>query len=227
MVVQVFALDIGEFSLASEWLGYLSAEKQDRIRNIKDSLSARQVLAADLLIRALACRYLGVTNNSLRFKTNSHGKPRLDHPADTFHFNLSHSGNWVVCAIDESEVGVDVQQIEPVDPKLAEYCLSPAEYQVYGSCPPEQQKDFFYNIWTRNESCLKLIGQGWSLSPHSLSFSGTETGYVAGNLICCPRAYFRHHSLGEGFTLATCSLNERFIPDIGRLTKDWIARSLV
>lgn len=85
------------------------------------------------------------------------GKPFLrQHPQ--LHFNLSHSGSLAVCALSDTPVGVDVECIAPMDAGVVSYCLSAAE-QAHLYASPTQERTFC-KLWTRKESCLKLLGQG-------------------------------------------------------------------
>lgn len=88
------------------------------------------------------------------------GKPFFpDHP--NFHFNLSHSGEWVLCALsDEGEVGVDIEQIRPRREHLPRYIMSDAEFAAFDG----SWEDFF-RIWTLKEAYVKY--QGTSIFPPS------------------------------------------------------------
>ncbi len=44
----------------------------------------------------------------------TYGKPYLiKYP--TFHYSLSHSGEWVACAVDTKSVGIDIQEIMEIN----------------------------------------------------------------------------------------------------------------
>src|SRR5262245_10851909 len=59
--------------------------------------------------RALLRIGLGLNEEALPIQTNKAGKPYIDRP-NTF-FNISHTHNWVVCAIsrDAQQLGVDIE----------------------------------------------------------------------------------------------------------------------
>lgn len=107
------------------------------------------LLAQQMLLQA------GVQNPELDFGAS--GKPFLRHDPQ-LHFNLSHSGTLAVCALGDVPVGVDVEGIAPVDAGVAAFCLNPDE-QLYlrAAVNPER---CFCNLWTRKESCLKMLGKG-------------------------------------------------------------------
>lgn len=58
---------------------------------------------------------VGSAPEDIFFYRGENGKPLTNL---TLHFNCSHSGGFVVCAVGEREVGVDLEQIRPVHPRL-------------------------------------------------------------------------------------------------------------
>lgn len=85
------------------------------------------------------------------------GKPVFAQYPDR-HFNLSHSGGKVLCALSDRPVGVDVEVIRPRREGLPAYALKGAEYDRYlalgGDWPA------FYTLWTEVESIIKYTGEG-------------------------------------------------------------------
>lgn len=57
------------------------------------------------------------------------GKPQVASPRG-LHFNVAHAGGWVVCAVSERAVGVDVERIEaPLDLAVARRFFARSEYE--------------------------------------------------------------------------------------------------
>lgn len=83
------------------------------------------------------------------------GKPAF--PSDVpFHWNISHSGDLALCAVASVPVGVDVEQIVPVDSDLWRRL-------------PDAERDWcrgdnaaFFTLWTAKESLVKSRGEGLS-----------------------------------------------------------------
>ncbi len=85
------------------------------------------------------------------------GKPYFPElPA--LHFSLSHSGPFVVCAMDNAPVGVDIELIIPRSDDLPAYALSNQEFSHFqrlgGDWPA------FYSLWTKKEAYCKFTGTG-------------------------------------------------------------------
>ena len=81
------------------------------------------------------------------------GKPFFpDRPQ--LRFNLSHSGEWVLCALsDEGEVGVDIEAIRPRKDGLPRYAMTDEEFASFDG----SWEDFF-RIWTLKEAYVKYQG---------------------------------------------------------------------
>ncbi len=95
----------------------------------------------------------------VEFTYGTHGKPFLkNYP---YYFNLSHSGEYVVCALSEREIGIDIQ-IHKDDNvmKLAERFFSPKECAALKKYPEEERQKHFFELWTKKEAYGKLTGAG-------------------------------------------------------------------
>lgn len=159
--------------------------RADRYLRWEDKL--RCVVADTLLKTALG------TEDYRVGKTES-GKPYIESRED-FHFNLTHSGRYVVIAFGDTEVGVDVQQHGVVTDMeaIAEHWFAPDEQEYVGEnrLAAEQR---FYEIWTCKESYLKYIGTGLHTDMHSFSVLAPEKGIR-----------YLYRMLGDGYSLSLCT----------------------
>lgn len=198
-MVKVYAVNISGIVVDPEWFRLVSEHKRQRLCTISNPQTLTQTLLGDLLIRFLAVTYLGVSNQNLLFSTTEFGKPYLVTGNQPFHFNLSHSGHWIVCAIDQNPVGTDVQLKEPVDLDLVNNILSPPAYRHYLDLLPEQQLDYFYDLWTMNESCLKLTGHGLS-NPIAAPLDQVQNQSMV----------YQKYKLESAYSLTVCSFFNQF-----------------
>ena len=129
-------------------------EKARRFRFLSDR--KRCVRAYMLLWEGLRREY-GISEAPV-FEYEAQGKPFLP-AAPEIHFNLSHTKNAVLCALDSRPVGADVEMIP--SPERLEHLFSVfsdrEKQSLQQSDCPELQ---FARLWTRKESCLKLLGTG-------------------------------------------------------------------
>ena len=87
---------------------------------------------------------------------NEHGKPYAD--GGQF-FSVSHSGECVVIAVDDREIGIDVERLPDRDYlQIAERFYHPNEL-AYVRRAEDSARAFTY-VWTRKEAYLKQIGIG-------------------------------------------------------------------
>jgi 4'-phosphopantetheinyl transferase len=166
--------------------------RADRYRRREDSL---RCLAAGALLQWVVKRELGLGFFTVEYESG--GKPRLKEAPD-FHYNLSHSGHWVVLAWSEGEIGVDVQQMRADSNRelIARRFFTPGE-RSYVFEREEDSLSRFYRIWTGKESYLKYLGTGLTKALNSFDVLGE------------PVAPLLHHSLlGEDCALTVCTGDE-------------------
>jgi 4'-phosphopantetheinyl transferase len=104
-------------------LQHLPAEKQTALRKFKLMNSMEHSLLGELCVRIEASKRLQRPAQQLTFRTNEYGKPFLLEEPDV-HFNVTHSGQWVVCAFDSVEVGIDIEEINPISLDIAQRFFS-------------------------------------------------------------------------------------------------------
>ena len=95
------------------------------------------------------------------FKTEKYGKAYISN-YDNIHFNLSHSGRIVLCAISDMEIGVDVEYVDSkIDLDIAKQYFYNREYEtIMNSDTPS---DEFFKYWVLKESYMKYTGLGMNL----------------------------------------------------------------
>ena len=74
------------------------------------------------------------------------------------HFNLSHSGEFALCALSDAPVGVDIEVVRPRRDHLPAYIFKGADYERYLALGGDW--DAFYTLWTEVESIIKYTGEG-------------------------------------------------------------------
>lgn len=87
-----------------------------------------------------------------------HGKPYFEMDLSLPFFNISHSEEYVVCAIASCEVGIDIQKIRMYHPKLLERVMTKEERCQIENSPKKEEE--FCRIWCEKESYLKWSGEG-------------------------------------------------------------------
>lgn len=179
--------------------------KADRFLFAKDK---RLCVAAGALLRA-ALQEENVTDYAIARHPN--GKPYLVENQQIC-FNLSHSGQMVMCALSDAEVGCDVEQKGPFDPALAAYVMTQQDLKRINQEKNENRADMFYRLWTLKESYMKATGLGILLEPKAFGLDFGQGGIRAVPWADSRTFHFREYLTDDGYCYACCALSEDF-PD--------------
>ena len=141
-------------------LARVSPQRREKVARLRAEGAKRLSLGAALLLdRLLADAGLPPAGD---FAFGEQGKPYLpDRPG--VHFSLSHSGDYVLCALGDSELGCDVETPRKVELSLTSRFFHPEEAARLFSLPGEEQETAFLRLWTLKESYVKARGLGLAL----------------------------------------------------------------
>lgn len=162
-------------------LQYLPEAGKLRVRDRQNLNSKLQTVAGELLARYSVGHYLGKPEQEINLVFGEKGKPHIANLAN-IHYNISHSGHYVVCAVAPTEIGIDVERIRKVNLRVAERFFSPSEIEDLMASEEENRMRYFITLWTIKESYLKAIGRG--LTQHLNSFTivkNNESYLLTGN----------------------------------------------
>lgn len=105
---------------------------------------------------------------------HTNGKPYTFVKGSQIYFNISHSNDYVICGIDDNEIGIDIEKNLDMDLSISELVLSNYEREKLLELDKYEQKKYFYMIWTLKESFLKYTGEGLNDELRRLSFDCSE-----------------------------------------------------
>jgi 4'-phosphopantetheinyl transferase len=156
----VYRLAVADFAGREATLNLLltDAEQQHAQRYTRPADQLRFRVGRGCL-RYLLGQRLGLPAATVALRTGRFGKPHLAEPSGV-HFNVAHSGDWVVVALAAREIGIDLEQMVPDFDftEVAAQRFSPAEQQLLALSPEPQLA--FYHIWTQLEARAKASGLG-------------------------------------------------------------------
>lgn len=208
--MKVYALKFLEidFPLFNKLMEYISEGKKAKISRFRNNKDKYRGLISEILIRNIICAQLNISNEEIFFVENEFGKPFLK-GYDNFHFNISHSGQWIVCTVDDKDIGIDIEKIESIDYReLSENFFSEKEYKfIFESTLSDQLKNF-YRIWTLKESYIKAEGKGLSipLKSFAIEIINNETIQVVSRN-SFSKYYFKEFDIDCHYKMSICSLN--------------------
>lgn len=159
---------------------YLSIDRQNRIAKLRMVDDVHRSVIAELLIRSLIIDQLNIPSSNIRFGENTYHKPYVQSHSN-FEFNLSHSGEWVACAIDHHAVGIDIEQMIDINMDIAKRFFTPREYENLIQRDPSEQRTYFYKLWTLKESYIKAVGKGLHIPLDSFSVDINERNEITMN----------------------------------------------
>ncbi len=146
--------------------------QKERILSPKSSALRRARLASLILLREILPRF-GIDPDTVT--RDAHGRPR----AEGICLSLSHSGDFLLLALSEHEVGCDIEEPRRAPWRVAARCFTPVERDwVKGD------DDRFFRVWTMKESAAKLTGKG--LGGLSRLETDPKSGLVRDNGVVLP-----------------------------------------
>lgn len=207
--MNVFAVKINnklDDPVLRDLLGLIDNKKRDRLLKFVFWQDLHRSLFADLLVRKIIIDTFNLSNDEIYFSVNQYDKPYCEF-LDDFHFNISHSGDWVVCAIDNKPIGIDIEKISTcLDLGISENFFSNKEHEdLLSKIDPF---DYFFTLWSLKESYIKFIGKGLShpLNTFSMKLLSNKI-YIESNNKILEDIYFKQYNIDKDYKMAACSLS--------------------
>lgn len=139
----------------------VSQERKKKILQYKLWEDKKRCLCGEALIRYGLAKLHYLKDTPIFYHTL--GKPYVEGCG----FSVSHSGNWVLVAFSESDIGVDIEKITNNTEGLS--CFSDEEVDYISCTMHDEQCKRFTEIWTRKECYLKYLGLGLHKKLNSFS----------------------------------------------------------
>lgn len=182
----------------------LPKEVCDLASGFKFMAGKQRKVIGEMLLRAIVFRDYGIPSANLVINTTEKGKPYLaSHPH--IHFNISHSGEWVVIAFSSTKVGVDVEKIRDVNLGIAQRFFSEEEKRLLFSLPTNKQIDYFFDLWTLKESFLKAIGTGLTKPLKSFTIKQAEGGFCLFENEDYSQVILKQIKIERNYKMSVCS----------------------
>lgn len=143
-------------NIYQDYLAELPPTLQEKVSSYRNWQDAQRSLAGNILLKK-GLEILNIPGYSLhRLKYATYLKPYFD---EQVKFNISHSGDYTICAISQThEVGIDVEEINEIPLIDFDEFFYEEEWRAVLDAPDPLLA--FYNLWTKKEAFLKVIGAG-------------------------------------------------------------------
>lgn len=139
----------------------LNPTETARVQRYQQEKDRQARIISKAILRVLLGRYLAIDPKEVRFQSDKNKKPFVGQTnGNQLQFNISHSGDWILIAVSDTSVGIDLEQ--------ADASFNYQNMLSFSFSQPEinfiKQSDFpyqsFYQLWTRKECLLKATGTG-------------------------------------------------------------------
>lgn len=182
-------------------LNTLPIERQHRIKQAVKPEKSIQLYTSSLLLGYVLSHYGEKLDN---VKVAESGKPYVE---NGLYFNISHSGKYIVMAVDRNDVGVDIQEKKSLSNDAAKW-YSDNDDDLKAMLGNEYYHSY---IWCRKEALLKCLGVGWngrkevklSVLKNKIKYEGMEY-YLTDYPICknyfvtlCEKSYHKDFAVKE------------------------------
>ncbi|WP_197029621.1 4'-phosphopantetheinyl transferase family protein [Butyrivibrio sp. AE3004] len=143
---------------------YVQKYEKAKVTNVK-----KQELGAGFLLS----KYLGITKDDQLY-FNRYGKPSIKNqqPGHHIEFNLSHSDDYVVLAVSNIPIGIDIECAERLSLPILKRVLPPSHFEklqkrdyIADSGFEKDEKLVWAKYWTSVEAILKAQGSGFHFDP--------------------------------------------------------------
>ena len=167
-------------------LPLLNQPRRTKTLRYKTAERRAQSAGAGLMLRHLF--------GDAEYAYGENGKPYLK-GRDDLYFSLSHSDRYVVCAVADCEVGVDIEPVSSIRPAVLRRCFTSEEQDWIGTDPER-----FIRLWTMKEAYMKLTGTGISVPAKDIPLPVPPADGLDAGGQCCWSLLSR-----EGLMISLCS----------------------
>ena len=161
------------------WLGPSEIQRYQRFLRPQRQ---RQFLLGRILLRSLLEQALNLPPSAISLLERSEQAPALLGMETTPYFSLSHSGDWIACALTiQTPVGLDIEMLNPQRDFLAlsEQALDDDDTALIAKLQGDARVKMFYECWSRKEALYKLASTDASApDQHCINLSHPEISVV-------------------------------------------------
>ena len=134
-----------------EFFALLSNEKKEKVKRFRHPDDKKRTVCGEVLAKRAISEISRKKVEELYFETKKSGKPFCKN--EHIEFSISHSGDFCVCAVNETPIGIDIQKIVPYNEKVARRVCSYEELEIIEKSRDKARE--FTKIWTKKEAVLK------------------------------------------------------------------------
>ncbi|OXA90088.1 4-phosphopantetheinyl transferase [Flavobacterium hercynium] len=146
--------------LLKQYLHKFPVDYQEKIKRFRRWEDAQLSLLGRILLYKGVEEIYKQNPHTKIIKHTEYNKPYFDN--DKIQFNISHSGEIVVCALsDEQEIGIDIEIVSDI--KIADFRSQLTENEWQKIALAANANHSFFEYWAQKEAVIKTHGHGLSI----------------------------------------------------------------
>lgn len=155
----------------------LPIERQERIRRMTNRKLAKKKILTGTFLQSVIQQETGIETDRQQYSHNEAGRPFLANAGKMIDFNLSDSGQYVVMAVSDERVGIDIEYKQRNYLMVAKRFFCKEEYDRILSFEEEEQRNrMFLQYWTMKEAYVKYEGSGLGIPLNSFQIIWDSEG---------------------------------------------------
>ncbi len=118
------------------------------------------------------------------------------------HFSLSHSDSLAICAVSDTEIGIDAEKKSFFNPSIIERFFAENEKEEFSKYSDIEKSDAFFRMWTIKEAYAKMTGKGLA-SFKDFSVSLLPVVHIKEAPECFIKEFDK-----DGYAISLCTMRE-------------------
>lgn len=193
--------------IKEDLISLLPEPSRKQVFSYKKNDDLQRSLLGEVITRIVLSDRTGLAPLSIEIARSAKGKPYLPQQ-NNLHFNISHSGDWVVVGCSEQDLGIDIEKIREPQYRIASRYFSNKEVDDLNKLEGHDKASYFFDLWTLKESYLKLLGKGLTKSLGSFTLVRQDNTFqleVKGKTE--KNIHFFQHDLDEEYKFSVCGFS--------------------
>lgn len=156
--VDIWKICVKDYQLIPQ--NILNKDEQEKAARFLHGKDRASFLTRRTALRILLSQYTDISASEIEFIAGKNKKPELREDSFKIRFNVSHSGELILIAISDNEIGVDIERIESGF-KYSDILIHGFnEQEINRIEEAADNRRLFFKLWTRKEALCKASSKG-------------------------------------------------------------------
>lgn len=211
----------------------LSVDRRNKVDRLRNADMKEKQIKIGAFLQYILSTYLNIVPECVEFEYNPQGKPSVKQSGSTknemeLYFNMSHSGDYVVLAVGDAPLGIDVERKRSDRLKVAKRCFCKEEYEyIISAINDEEQVERFLEYWTLKEAFVKYIGKGLAVPLNSFLIKREASNYrlillaeasIYGDALDVGNISLESFELCAGYRISICHNNIESVQNVKKIS---------